>query len=288
LVFLRGRYGIVKPLPVVPGFECSGTVVSTGGGLWGRWLLGRRVACHAPADGNGTWADYMIVSAKACIPLKKYISDEQGANLTVNPMTAMAFVDIIRSHDYTAFVQTAASSALGHMLARLGLRHKLTGIHIVRRPEQVRILKGMGCDYVFDQNDALFIERLGEACYKFKARIAFDAVGGELTQRIAAAMLPGSRVIVYGALSGEECKINPTDLIFNRESLEGFWLTQWIKTKNFFRLWDFTNRIQRLIPTDLSTTIQARFSLTQFAEAIALYKKQRSTGKVLIVPHARN
>ena len=35
IVFLKGLYGSKKPLPVVPGFEGSGTVVENGGGMLG-------------------------------------------------------------------------------------------------------------------------------------------------------------------------------------------------------------------------------------------------------------
>src|SRR4051812_2507581 len=59
LIFLKGQYGITKPLPVVPGFEGSGTVVAAGGGWLARRLVGKRVACRAPSDGHGTWAEYM-------------------------------------------------------------------------------------------------------------------------------------------------------------------------------------------------------------------------------------
>jgi NADPH:quinone reductase-like Zn-dependent oxidoreductase len=288
LVFLRGRYGIVKKLPIIPGFECSGTVVKSGGGLIGRWLLGKRVACHAPEKDHGTWAEYVRVRAVTCIPLRADVGDEQGASLMVNPFTASAFLDLIREHNQTAFVQTAAASSLGLMLARLGLRHRLRGIHIVRRPEQVAKLHALGCESVFDQNEALFLERLRDACHALKAGIAFDAVGGPLFQQIATAMPARSRLIVYGALSGEPCQINPSDLIFRDSSVEGFWLTQWIKTKGFLGRLDFAGQVQRALHTDLHTTVQARFPLEKLAEAISLYKKHRSDGKVLLLPRSRN
>src|SRR5215470_12673786 len=79
LMFLKGQYGFTKPLPVVPGFEGSGTVIASGGGLMGRGLMGRRVACLAPEDGHGTWAEYMVTSTDVCIPLLKHVSFEQGA-----------------------------------------------------------------------------------------------------------------------------------------------------------------------------------------------------------------
>ena len=45
LLYLEGRYGIDRPLPATPGFEGAGVVVASGGGLLGRWMLGKRVAC---------------------------------------------------------------------------------------------------------------------------------------------------------------------------------------------------------------------------------------------------
>src|SRR5215469_10005786 len=233
LMFLKGQYGITKPLPVVPGFEGSGTVVGSGGGWMGRWLVGKRVACLALEDGHGTWAEYMVTSTDICIPLSKDISFEQGAYLAINPTTALALIEIARTGGRSAFVQTAAASTLGLMIARLAKRYELTGIYIVRRPEQVQKLKSLGCEHVFDSNDTLFQQRLLEACNKFKASIAFDAVGGELTRRLASAMPPKSRIVVYGALAGEPCHIDSADLLFHDDKLEGFWLSQWIKRKGF-------------------------------------------------------
>ena len=54
LLFLADVYEVKKPLPVVAGFEGSGTVVASGGGFIPRYMLGRRVACVA-GNGGGTW-----------------------------------------------------------------------------------------------------------------------------------------------------------------------------------------------------------------------------------------
>src|SRR5262245_20297870 len=51
LMFTRGLYGFKKPLPAVPGFEGSGTVVEAGTGLMPRFLKGRRVAADALSCG---------------------------------------------------------------------------------------------------------------------------------------------------------------------------------------------------------------------------------------------
>src|SRR5215469_8130667 len=271
LMFLKGEYGITKPLPVVPGFEGSGTVIASGGGWVGRWLVGKRVACLAPEDGHGTWAEYMVTSTDICIPLLNHISLEQGAYLTINPMTALALVEIARTGGHLAFVQTAAASTLGLMIARLSKRFQLTGIHIVRRPEQVQKLNRLGCEHVFDSNDTSFQKRLAEACNKFKASIAFDAVGGELTRHLALAMPPESRIVVYGALADEPLQIDSKDFFFRDKKLEGFWLSRWIKRKGLLQKLFLAYQVQKLLSNELQTRVHARFPLEDILSALDLY-----------------
>ncbi len=119
LKFIEGLYGVRKPLPVVAGFEGSGTAVAAGPGLMGRFLMGKRVSCMATATGGGSWAEFMVADARRCIPLKKHISLEQGAMMVVNPWTAWALLDTARRGGHRAAIHGAAASALGRMLVGL-------------------------------------------------------------------------------------------------------------------------------------------------------------------------
>lgn len=283
LVFLRNRYGIKKTLPIVPGFEGAGTVVAAKGAL-GRALLGRRVACRAPENGHGTWAEYMVCRASACIPLLKTITIEEGSSLMINPFTAWALMDIVKKGGHKAFIQTGAAGALGKMLIRLARREGIEVVNIVRRREQVELLKTLRCVYVLNCHQKGFNDQLKALCQRLKIRIALDAVGGELTASISSAMMHGARVIVFGALSGDPCVISPASLIFEGKHLEGFWLTEWVKHRsNGKNLWT-TYQIQRLLKQELRTDVQARFPLDKIHEAIKRYMDKRSDGKVLIVP----
>ena len=78
LAFLQGLYGFKKPLPAIPGFEGSGTVIESGAGMMARFLKGRRVACAA-ADANvavecgrNTWSRQRN---SACLCAKTLISN---------------------------------------------------------------------------------------------------------------------------------------------------------------------------------------------------------------------
>src|ERR1700690_1840708 len=96
LGFIEGGHGYEKTFPVVPGVEGSGTVVAAGAGLLPKILMGRRVACAKSSTSDGAWAEYMLPRASQCAPLQKKISNEQGAMLLVNPLTALVFFDILK------------------------------------------------------------------------------------------------------------------------------------------------------------------------------------------------
>ncbi len=66
-----------------PGIEGAGTVVSSGGGILGWLLTGKRVAFHPMKCGS--WGEYAVAKAKDCIILQANISLEQGSMLIANP-----------------------------------------------------------------------------------------------------------------------------------------------------------------------------------------------------------
>jgi len=287
LMFLRGLYGQKKKLPIVPGFEGSGEVVAAGGGLQARLMRGRRVACAAPFDGDGTWAEYMVTAANLCIPLRKQTSLEQGAAMIVNPMTAWALMEMAARGRHRAVAQTAAASALGQMIVRLAARRNIPLVNIVRRPEQVELLQRQGARYVLDSNAPDFANGLRELCRQLNATIAFDAVAGEMTLHLMQAIQKGGRVVIYGALSEQACLVHPGSLIFEAKRLEGFWLSQWLPKRNIISKFITVSKVQKLLASDLHTEIRARLPLEKAVEGLERYKSQMTGGKILFVPSLR-
>jgi len=284
LKFLVGEYGVRKALPVVPGFEGSGTVVATGAGLVARLRMGRRVACMAPEAGDGAWAEYMVAPAKRCIPLLGSVSLEQGATMIVNPWTAWALVDTARRRGHRAAVHTAAASSLGRMMLRLGRRLSFPIVHVVRRPAQVELLRGLGAAHVLDSTAAGFDAQLKELCAQLNVTVAFDPVAGEMTARALAAMPRGSRAIVYGSLSGAPCTVPPAELMYERKAVEGFWLSHWVGDRGLLGLAKMALTAQKLAATEFVTEVRARVGLEGVAAAIEAYKHDMTAGKVLLIP----
>lgn len=286
LMFIRGLYGFKKPLPCVPGFEGSGTVVAAGSGMMGRFLVGKRVACHAsdPKISGGLWAEYVATSAKNCVPLRKEVDIEQAAMMLVNPMTAWGLMDEARRGGHRAVVQTAAASALGRMVVRLGQKFSIPVINVVRRAAQIEVLRGIGAEHVLNSADAGFDSALRELCHRLGASIGFDAVAGELSARILRAQLKGSRLLVYGALSLGAVQSDPGSLIFEGKHVEGFWISGWLARKTMLGRMRIASQVQKLLASELKSEVHARLPLAETASGLTQYAANMTAGKVLLVP----
>jgi NADPH:quinone reductase-like Zn-dependent oxidoreductase len=137
---------------------------------------------------------------------------------------------------------------------------------------------------VLDSSANDFDERLRESCRELNATVGFDAVAGEVTGRVLNAMSNGARVIVYGALSGEGCLIDPRALIFEGKAVEGFWLSKWLRSQNIINMLRTTRRVQKLLTADLKTEIRARLALEDASRGVRMYTEQMTGGKILFVP----
>jgi len=225
LAFLSGNYGFDNPPPVVPGGEGSGTVVATGPGPMGRYYLEKRVACLSKGEGNGIWAEYVVASTKGGVfPLNKSVSLEQGAMSIINPLTASAFLEITKDGGHKAIVLTAAASALGQMVNRLGRSEGIQVINIVRRDSEGELLKAQGATIVLNSSDGDFDSQLHDTCHQVDAQLAFDAVAGPMTGQLLTALPDNSTVTVYSCLSRKAPQTNHDQIIFQGKTITGFWL----------------------------------------------------------------
>jgi NADPH2:quinone reductase len=229
-------YSGKRQFPFTLGLEGSGTVVEAGKGMMPRFLNGRRVACSALLTGDGTWAEYMVTSAQLCIPLNKDVSFEQGAMLVVNPLSALAILEIAQRGKHRAVVSTAAASALGGMILRLGKRRNIPIIHVVRRQAQVDQVRRLGGEYILNSSETDFVEQLRTMAHKLQATLLLDAISGTMTQQLADAAPSGSTILLYSRLSDEECIIDARTALVKDLHFDSWFLANWLGKKNLLQL----------------------------------------------------
>lgn len=282
--FLKGNYGSKKQLPIIPGFEGSGKVVASGNDFMSKRLLGKNVACFAPMDGNGTWAEFMVTKANMAIPLKKGVDLEQGSMLMVNPISVMAMVDIAKKGKHKAIANTAAASALGQMLNRQCIENNLPIVHIVRRDEQVELLKSQGAKYIVNSSSNNFIEEMTKVFNELNVSLAFDAIAGQSPFDLIEALPVGGEVMVYGGLSEKPSSIHPGKLIFEKKKVSGFWLSEWITHQSMLKMLKTFGKIQKMISHNHRTRIHQSVSLANTQKGIQAYLEHMTAGKVLVKP----
>lgn len=292
LAALAGRIG--QPLPL--GNEGAGTVVAAGRAPAAQALLGRRVA----ALGGGMYAQYRALPAQQCLLLPAGVSAAQGASSFINPLTALGMVDTARREGHSALVHTVGASNLGQMLNRLCLQEHITLVNLVRRPEQVELLRRQGAQHVLDRSAPGYAEQLIDTLAATGARLAFDATGGgklagELIAAMEAALLrkPGQpydrygsqvhkQIYIYGYLERGPIELPPG--LAMAWSVGGWLLFSYLRQIGPERLAQLKQQVAQGLDTVFASHYAQTFTLAQALtpEAVTAYTRLGSGEKALL------
>jgi len=278
--------GVVNHMPALPyqlGVEGSGTVISSGGGLMARAMVGKRVSFATQPGKSGSWAEYAIAPAQFCCPLDNNVSFDQGACGIVNPFTAIAFLEVIKREKYKAIVQNAAASQLGRMIIKLLKSEGVKVINVVRKPEQVKLLKEEGADIILNSEDKTFEEELRKKAFELQATCLLEPVCGEKTHQMLRALPPESTCYIYGHLSHEELThIDFNDLLTQNKTIKSFMVNNWLNNQGIFTKISVVRRVQKMLAHDLRSVIAKTFHIEEINNALKYYCDHMTEGKVLI------
>ena len=295
---LAGKYYNDK-YPAPTGFEGSGIVVAAGDGIigctYGRLMLGQRVA-FAKEEG-GSWAQYAAVDALEAFPLPADVGIDEGSAAIVNPMTVVGMLAQAHSDGAAAIVHTAAASQLGQMLQRMSSSGRIGVplINVVRRDEQKQQLVALGAaadDVLLSTSSDFEVtlkSRLKHHVPTGGLAVALDAVSGDSTGVLAAALPDQSNIYVYGALSGKAVQgIRPHDL-FRGINVRGFHLSKWLESgalEGLPRKLYAVIRARALLANELSTRFGHTVTFSNAVEAMSDYrahKQGKMTGQKLVI-----
>jgi NADPH:quinone reductase-like Zn-dependent oxidoreductase len=282
LLSVQGRYGRKPPLPATPGFEGVGIVEQSGGGLLSRLRSGRRVAVLNGQGGN--WQEQVVIPARQAVPVPAALTNDQAATFFVNPASAVIMTRwILKVPPDAWLLQTAAGSALGRMVIRLGRHYRFRTINVVRRREQADELRQAGADAVISTSDESIEDRVRDLTAGAGVPYAIDAVGGATGSAVARALSHGGRLLVYGTLADEPLAVDPRTLMVGQKRIEGFWLSEWARAQGILTLLRLFRQIGKLLQAGVLTSeVGAVFPLEDIKQAVAQAGKPGRQGKVLL------
>ena len=290
---LAARVG--ESMPV--GNEGCGVVVAAGSAPDAQALLGRTVAII----GGATYGEYRCVPAVSCLVLPDGTDPADGASCFVNPLTALSMVETMRMEGHTALVHTAAASNLGQMLVKICLTDGVPLVNIVRRPEQVELLRSLGAEHVCDSSAPTFTADLTAALVATGATLAFDATGGgRLAGQIlgcmeAAANATATEYNRYGSTVHKQVYIyggldrSPTEFVRNfgmAWSIGGWLLTPFLQKLGLHGMLRLRERVVAELTTTFAShyTDQVSLAGALSLDAVGTYARQATGQKFLIRP----
>jgi len=281
-----------QSMPV--GNEGAGTVVRAGADVSD--LVGKKVALL----GGAMYTQYRKLRAKDCVVLPAGATAADGASMFVNPLTSLAFTEVMKAEGHKAIVHTAAASNLGQMLNRICLADGIPLVNIVRRADQAAILRDLGATWIVDSSDPDFHAKLFEAISETGATLAFDAIGGgrlasDILNAMEKAASKGAVYSRYGSSSPKQVYIYggldmaPTtlDRAFGLSwSVSGWLLTPFMANAGA----DVVGRMRQRVLDELKTTFASHYTRTiGLAEALQpdilqAYQGKTTGEKYLIDP----
>jgi len=290
----KGRHG--QRLPV--GNEGAGTVIAAGDDDYAQSLVGQRVACVP----GSAFSQYCLADAMLCLPLGD-IASEDGAAAFVNPMTALGFVETAKAHEQDAIIHTAAASNLGQMLVRVCREDDMALVNIVRRPEQVELLSGLGATHIVNSSADDFSEQLRAAIDATDAYCGFDPIGGghavdncfKAMEQVAVGKMKefsrygsdqAKRMYIYGRLD-----LGPTILTpaygFGW-TLSGWLLTPFLQQAGMDTVLRMRQRVLDGLTTTFASAYKRKVSLEEMLtrDAVLDYRAMRTGEKYLVTPQA--
>jgi NADPH2:quinone reductase len=281
------------------GNEGAGVIVDAGENV--KELIGKTVGLA----GGAMYSQYRCVPAASCLVMDEGISPAEAASSFVNPLTALSFVETMKMENHTALVHTAAASNLGQMLVKICKDDGIPLVNIVRKSEQVDLLKNLGAEYICNTSDESFMDDLVNALVITGATLGFDATGGgnngELPGQILSAMEIAAnktakeysrygsdtykQVYIYGGLDQ-----SPT--VLKRAygmswGLGGWLLTPMIGRIGMEKFGQMRMRVAKEIKTTFASSYAEEISFEEMLqpETIKSYAKQATGKKYLVNPH---
>jgi len=272
--------------PHQPGYEGVGDVTAVGSAVK-NFKVGDRAF---PWWGAGTFAQKVVTSAEKTLPAP----DGDAAQLSlmmVNGMTAVVLLeDFADLKEGDWILQNGANSSCGRYMIVLAKERGIKTCNVVRRESLCDELTALGADACIvdpGEPDAL-AAAVKDATGGAEIHLGLDLVAGDGTTRIARCLAYGGKVVNYGFISGEPCKLPFRDLFFNNITLTGMSTGRGLAKRDMGEIRRVYEMLaQKIGSGELKAAIAGTYTLEQYKDAFAhaVRTGEDRKGKVILLPN---
>ncbi len=276
LLMIDGRYQEKPPFPYTPGMEVAGTVEALGQGVSGP-APGTRVAVFA---GQGGLAEAGVFPAGRCLPLPDRMSFEEAAGFQIAYGTShLALSHRAALQPGETLLVTGAAGGVGLTAVEIGKRLGARVIAVARGADRLAIAAAAGADHLIDGDSA---DLRGQLRALGGVDVAFETIGGASFDAAFGAMRPEGRLLAIGFAGGSVPQLPVNHLLVRNIAVIGLYWGGYLR----FRPEVLTDSLALLLDWYADGRLRPHVShvlpLDEAAQALALLKDRRSTGKVVV------
>lgn len=255
-------------LPVILGFDLSGTIEAVGKNVQ-EFKIGDRVMGCVGFPGLGkTYADYVMAEPVHLTLMPENIDFEEAAAVPLAGLTAyQAIHDHLQVKSGQRILIQAAAGGVGHLAVQFA---NLAGASVsgTASEENLDFLRELGVDQPIDYKKTKFEDAVDEL------DAAVDAMGGEILYRTLRSVKKGGRVVCLPSST----KDDPVAIELAKErEIELIWPLMYTDKKQM-------QHIASLLEQEkIKVRIDKVFPIEKVVEAHQQIESHHTTGKVVIV-----
>jgi NADPH:quinone reductase-like Zn-dependent oxidoreductase len=289
------------PLPHIPGSDGSGIIAEVGSavdclkagdrvlissgincGHCSMCLSGRDNLCRTyhvlGTIEDGTYAEYLKLSAINVLPIPKGLDFNQAAAIPLVSLTAWhMLVTLARIQPGETVLVHGAGSGVGSIAIQIA---KLIGAHVITTAgsdEKLVKAKSLGADDLINYQEKDFVEEVKRITGKRGVDVVFEHIGGEVLEKSIIVLAKGGRLVTCGATTEYVAKLDIRYIYSRHQTIYGSWMgskQELIEVLKFFE--------EGVGNRKLKPVIDSVFPLAQAADAHLHMEGRKNFGKIVL------
>jgi NADPH:quinone reductase-like Zn-dependent oxidoreductase len=290
-ILVRTREQYRMAMPFIPGSDGAGIVVEIGAGVsqvrageevviypalnWG--ILEARPSSNFRILGgpdNGTYAEYLCISAENVFPKPRTLSFEEAAALPVACLTGWrALVSKARVQPGETVLIHGVGSGVGVFALQIA---KLAGAEVIatsHSDEKLSRARALGADAGINYSTTEWDVEVQRVTNDEGVDVVVDGVGAATFAKSLDVLRPGGRLVTFGTTSGAMTELEIRKLYHKQLAVLGTTLGS---------PQEFTRMLRALVASGIRPVVDRVFPLCEAAQAHQYMEQQHQFGKVVV------
>ena len=278
-LMVRGEYQVKPPHPFTPGSEIAGVVRAVGDGV-SNFAPGDRVVAMC---GLGGFAEMAAVAAERVLKIPETMSFEVASGFMLVYGTSLHGVaDKGRLKAGETLLVLGAAGGVGLAAVEIGAAMGARVIAAASSDEKLELARAHGAEIGINYTTHDLKSEL-KKLVPGGVDVAYDPVGGALTEAAVRGLAWGGRLLVVGFAAGDIPKL-PLNLLLLREAeaIGVFW-GAFTQRDPAHHARNIAQLMGWVADGKLKPHVSAKFHLSRASDALAEVMQRRAQGKVVLV-----